>query len=255
MGTTGAQLKQVRLQKGISLEDASKKTRIHLNVLKALEEDSLVNLSPVYLKGFLKIYCKFLGVDSRDLAPEARGAVVGAPEPAERKTKQPVTLAPLKDASMRMKKALVVTVAGLFAVAFLFHIGRNISLRRHARLDDRKAKASALLPAIKTRTAQEDTARKSSKTEKPVSSVIKLALRTRGDCWVLLKADGKTVFQGVLKKGRAESWQAKEKIEFSLGNAGVVDLEVNGKLISQLGRKGQVVKNAVVTHEGLSLKP
>jgi hypothetical protein len=69
-----------------------------------------------------------------------------------------------------------------------------------------------------------------------------------------LKSDGKVVFQGVLKKGRFESWQANTKMELSLGNAGVVELEVNGKLISNLGRRGQALKNILITKEGLAIK-
>src|SRR3989338_7892361 len=70
MESAGAKLKSARLQKGLSLEEAHKKTKIHLNILKAIEEDSLINFSPVYIKGFLKIYCKFLGVDPRDCMPD-----------------------------------------------------------------------------------------------------------------------------------------------------------------------------------------
>ena len=58
MESPGARLKKIRLEKGISLEEVHKKTRIHLDLLKAIEEDSLINLSPVYTKGFLKIYCQ-----------------------------------------------------------------------------------------------------------------------------------------------------------------------------------------------------
>ena len=62
----GAKLKKIRLEKGITLEEAHKKTKIHLDILKALEADSVVNLSPIYIKGFLKIYCNFLRVDPQD---------------------------------------------------------------------------------------------------------------------------------------------------------------------------------------------
>ena len=62
----GVRLKKVRLERGISLEEAHKKTKIHLDILKALEEDSVVNLNPIYVKGFLKIYCNFLKVDPRE---------------------------------------------------------------------------------------------------------------------------------------------------------------------------------------------
>jgi hypothetical protein len=86
---------------------------------------------------------------------------------------------------------------------------------------------------------------------KEVASKIRLGIRTKADCWVSLKVDGRLVNQGILKKGRFESWQAEDKIELSLGNAGVVDLEVNGKLISNLGRKGRPLKNILITKEGL----
>jgi hypothetical protein len=85
-----------------------------------------------------------------------------------------------------------------------------------------------------------------------VISGIRLGIRAKEDCWLHVKTDGKTVFQNILKKGRFENWQAKEKIELSLGNAGVVELEVNGKLISSLGRRGQAVKNILITKEGLT---
>jgi hypothetical protein len=62
------------------------------------------------------------------------------------------------------------------------------------------------------------------------------------------------MFQNILKKGRSESWQATNKIELSLSNAQAVELEVNGKRISSLGRKAQALKNILITKEGLSIK-
>ena len=68
-----------------------------------------------------------------------------------------------------------------------------------------------------------------------------------------MKIDGQTIFRNVLKKGHFEYWEAKKEIEFSLGNAGGVDVEVNGKLFSPLGRRGQVIKNIKITKEGLAV--
>ena len=86
------------------------------------------------------------------------------------------------------------------------------------------------------------------------SSGIRLAILAKeADCWIKLKSDGKVVFQNTLKKGRSESWQAKERIEISLGNARAVELQINEKIISNLGRKGKAVKNIVITKEGLTI--
>jgi hypothetical protein len=83
---------------------------------------------------------------------------------------------------------------------------------------------------------------------------IRLVIQAKENCWVRLTADGRVIFQNILRKGRSETWQAKDKIELSLGNAGVVVLEVNGKVMPSLGRKGQTIKNIVITaKEGLKV--
>ena len=43
--TAGARLKKIRQERGLSLEEIQKKTKIHPNVLRAIEGDSLTDLS------------------------------------------------------------------------------------------------------------------------------------------------------------------------------------------------------------------
>ncbi|MGE5197919.1 MAG: DUF4115 domain-containing protein, partial [Deltaproteobacteria bacterium] len=85
-------------------------------------------------------------------------------------------------------------------------------------------------------------------------SGVKLTISAREDCWIKVKSDGKLLYYGILKKGRFDSWQAKDKINLFLGNAGVVDLNANGQVITNLGRKGQVLGDIVITKEGLSVR-
>src|SRR5512136_2744554 len=80
MDSVGAKLKKIRQEKGLSIEDVQKQTKIHPNILKAIEEDNFINLSPVYVKGFLKIYCKFLGVDPSQYILECEDLEKAAPE-------------------------------------------------------------------------------------------------------------------------------------------------------------------------------
>jgi cytoskeleton protein RodZ len=89
--------------------------------------------------------------------------------------------------------------------------------------------------------------------KKEASVGIRLGLHAKDDCWVQLKLDGKTMFQNILKKGRFEVWQAKERIDLFLGNVGNVELELNGKIIPSLGRRGQALKNIVITKDGLRI--
>lgn len=249
----GARLKKIRLEKGLSLEEVQKKTKIHLNILKSIEEDNLINLSPIYIKGFLKIYSKFLGQDSRDFIPdykEAKTKVEFRPKIDKKSTSffknVKVILGNFKP-GIKIK-TVVIVLSIVIAATGLFNLAKMITLKTR-RQAAKKESLTVFIPAEKKEMKPEST--KVSKTQIP--TVIRLGIRVKDNCFIRLKTDGRLVFQGILKKGRFESWQAKEKIEFSLSNAGVVELEVNGKLISKLGRKGQALKNVLVTKEGLSI--
>ncbi len=276
MESPGTRLKRLRLEKGISLEEVHKKTKVHLNILKAIEEDNLINFSPIYLKGFLRIYCKFLGVDPHDYIPDYKEpeykAVLAGKLQEERSQGKSVSFSKialnaigyLKPVLKSLKnKNFVVALAVILAAFFLFKLGKSISSHNANSKKPRVAsasKASDRRPAPEVKKINKVVDKEEPKTEsniiipqdKPVTS-IKLGIRAKEDCWIQLRADGRMVFQNILKKGRYESWQADEKIEFSLGNAGVVDLEVNGKLVSNLGRRGQVLKNILITKQGLTI--
>lgn len=276
MESAGARLKKIRLEKGFSLEEVQKKTKIHLNIIKAIEEDSPVNLSPVYIKGFLKIYCKFLGVEHADYVPghkesQARMEAQGLKqEPAAKDNPIPsfFQTASIKlgtfSRSKKIRQILKVCLIAAVSAIVLFNLGKFVSSRKRSSKQARPAafvrepekKRVAAVQQQKSQVSSSNQKAKSRETlpAKSVSSGIRLGILAREDCWVTLKADGRIVFHSTLKKGKSESWQAKDKMELSLGNAGAVELIVNGERISSLGKKGQSLKNILITKEGLSVQ-
>ncbi|RJQ10987.1 MAG: PASTA domain-containing protein [Dehalococcoidia bacterium] len=69
-----------RIRRGISLGDAERTTRINRIYLEAIEEGRLETLpAPVYTRGFVRLYARFLGLD-----PDAAVAMIpdGLPRPA-----------------------------------------------------------------------------------------------------------------------------------------------------------------------------
>jgi cytoskeletal protein RodZ len=262
MELAGTRLKKVRLEKGLSLEEVHKKTKVHLDILKAIEEDRLINISPVYIKGFLKIYCKFLGVDPAEFIGDYKGQqstvryVSDAQEkPASLLKRASVKLVSLKGLDKRIKKVFIFILIAIFLSIVLFNLGKVVSSKLSA-LASGKKKLEKKVEITKSQKVKIPTVipqSRSTEIAPQVGSTLKLGIRAKEDCWIQLRADGRVVFQSILRKGRVETWQAKNKIELSLGNAGVVDLEINGKLISSLGRKGQVLKNIVITKEGITV--
>jgi len=277
MEKIGERIKKIRLEKGLSLEEVHRKTKIHLNVLKAIEEDALVNFSPIYIRGFIKIYCKFLGVDPKDFIADYKEtkpspAMIASQArqqnpPANKQTKpaKPIQLPSIKLNNPRVIStiktiALVVivlflTIWSIKFTKFVFtKVGAMFTKHKQApivEIAQKQEKKPAAGKAQKNKTQAQPAVVKNKQPHENVAE-IRLSIRAKDDCWMQVKLDGKTVFQNILKKGRFENWKANDKIELSLGNAGVVELEVNGKLISSLGRRGQALKNILITKDGLS---
>lgn len=257
MESTGAKIKKIRLEKGITLEEVHKRTKVHLNILNAIEEDRLVNLNPVYIKGFLKIYCNFLGVDQKDFIIDFKepAAVEKKVSSGEKKDKPgPLfknTAEKIVPFSPKIKlKTVFLFIAAVICVFLFYSLGKSISSKlKSKRLLQKKDIPVAAVAKVENKAKEKN---KSEGTQiNP--AFIRLGIRTKDASWISVKADAKVIFQGILKKGRYETWQAKDKIEFSLGNAGAVVLEVNGKVISSVGRNGQTIKNITITKDGLEV--
>ncbi|MGO5130450.1 helix-turn-helix domain-containing protein [Mitsuokella jalaludinii] len=60
------------------------------------------------------------------------------------------------------------------------------------------------------------------------------------DCWIEVKADGKVIYEGTLKKGDSMDWKGQENVTVRAGNAGAVEFTVNGKALGKAGKEGQV---------------
>jgi len=269
MESIGARLKKIRLAKGLTLEDTHKQTRIHISILKAIEEDSLINISPIYIRGFLKNYCQFLGEDPAKYITdykESQAPVVVTPRHEEK------TASLLKDASLnlaalkpRLKvKVFATIIIGIASTIILFNLGKaavvKISMLFYrprpavtiaTRLDQKEQQNAV----TKNKGAASAANPKQREIALPVntSSGVRLTIYARDNCFIEVRSDGKMMFKGRLKKGRSETWPAKEKIELSLSNAGVVDLQINSKHVpsSSLGAKGQALKNILITKDSL----
>ncbi len=260
--TVGIVLKETRVARKISLEEVSKHTKIHVNILKMIEADEFKSLGAVYSKSFLKLYAEYLNLDrdalirrfenEQKLDDFSGGKKLKIPEEQQISNVMQFPAEPLKKAGELFKKINFKYVL-IFILCFFCIVGiRKLArVRKSARqmavaVDtlDKKAPIKKQAPAPKQAVV-------SSKKE---HEKIVLVVRAKQKCWLQVKVDGKIAYQSVLSSGAAESWQAKEKIELWLGNAGGIELELNGKLLEKIGRPGQTLKNVIVTRDGLSIQ-
>jgi cytoskeleton protein RodZ len=81
-------------------------------------------------------------------------------------------------------------------------------------------------------------------------AAIVLQIRAREDSWVSVVADGKTVTRGVVNASGEKTVRAHNKLKLTVGNAGGVDLLLNGKPQPPLGEVKQT-RTVTFTPEGM----
>ena len=291
MNKAGTYLKNIREEKGYSLSEVSKATKISPTVLRALEEGSFENIDQVYLKSFVKMYCRFLEVKWEGFLKEyplnplepkhtAKQAVIQKEKKEQIKSAAKKTFS-FSEILVKHKKIILTILSAVALILFLMvtirgcrAILKNLPKKQHSNLAQSKKKTpSPAATAPKPRQSLKPPQPKEEVTAKPLKSSpettstgssaaqpkeskpkeITVAISAHEDSFLKIKVDGQALYQGMLRKGKAESWRAKEKIELSVGNAGGIVLEANGKMFSPLGRRGQSIKNIVITIEGLKI--
>lgn len=275
--SAGAMLREAREAKGISLEEASRATHIHVNVLKKIETDDLSSIGVVYAKGFLKIYAEYLGLDKNDIVERFFSAVpayqrsrsiqkVIIPGTTPRAAGKNSFSAIFQGVISRIKK-IDFKIVAVVVLCMVFFLGFRALVRAMIRKKSQKPVAQAAFsesaravaekknivePKKKTASVVPEKTAVSAPAPHAVDKVV-LVVRARAKTWLQVKVDGKVVFQNVLARGAAESWTAAKKIEMMIGNAGAVELELNGRILEKIGRPGQTLKHVVVTRDGLAV--
>ena len=69
------------------------------------------------------------------------------------------------------------------------------------------------------------------------------------ESWVLAELDGEVSREVILRPGEKLTWKANEEFRLTLGNAGGIKAELNGKELPSFGRSGQVVKDILLKAE------
>ncbi len=242
----GERLKSARNTRGTTLEEACKATKVQRKILEALEQDRVDEvLDSTYAKIFMKKYASFLGLDGSALVDEYLALSGPAPE-------RPIGLETeaTRRQTVSYRQVFVPAMLGLVALIGLCFIGYLASDLYGTLMKDRKP-VPARTAAVKnsSRGPVVERVPEAPRLIIPRSQPLKLTIRTKADVWMQIKSDGAGIFQNVLPKGAQESWIAKEELELWTGNAGAMELVLNGR---SLGNPGTGVKKGIrVTREGL----
>lgn len=254
-------LKEKRREFGYSIEEVVEKTKLHPSVIHNIEEASVEKINPTYLKGFLKIYASFLGVDTGSCLEELSSEKTSLRHKEDyfknksssfHKRKLRKDLPFLPNFIIKPKKIILILVAVLFII-FIISFFRG--LKKTQSSGEKKTHTEKKTPSPTTkRQLSPPTFKKNKKTNLPKVKGQILTLTAKRDVFIRIKSDGLVLFEGVLKKGSTETWQAKEKIEVSLKDGSAVEVEANGKILPPLTTLHKPIKKLIISSSGISVE-
>ncbi len=241
MGTLGRYLQDARNERGIDLREAAQQTRISIQYLQALESEDFSKLpGEVFVKGFLKNYGKFLSLDESEVmkrygelrqTPAASGSVVQSelPVPAAEKSR-----------SRKVSVEPFIWAAGIIIVLVVFLF---------TALPARRPKGAHQPEATAPVASHEELASGSVPTVR--SDKLYLEIVALDNTWVLVRTDSSPQKKAVLNKGESLIWSADERFLLSYGSAGAIKLVLNGQELTVNEPKNVVIRDLVITAEGI----
>lgn len=250
----GETLRNARIAKGINIEEVVRETKIRSRYLDALEnEEWSIFPGNVYLKGFLKTYSNYLGLNEKELL-DALGKETTPPEPDSYKAPKKIELPgrPRKKLGVIFGIIAIILLATSQYIYITFLSQPNTWPKeggaKHeppVSLGD-TAKPVGSEPALAAK-EPEDAAvpgpGTSSAAPQDNQTGLNLTLKSIGSqCWVRIRDGQKIVFEGTLKDGDEKLFSDLPVLEFTLGNSGAVQYYINGTDYGIPGTKpGQVI--------------
>jgi hypothetical protein len=86
------------------------------------------------------------------------------------------------------------------------------------------------------------------------ASPIRVAFTAAEPVWVSIKSDGTHTYSGTLEGQKTREFDASRKMTVLVGNAGSLDILLNGKRIGPIGGKGEI-QLLVLTPSGAHVVP
>jgi hypothetical protein len=243
----GNSLREARLRQGYELPRVEADTKIRAKYLRALEEERFEVLpGETYVKGFLRTYSEYLGLDGQLYVDEFNSRFTREDEPvAPPRPRRQAARSRAVESNF-----VIVALAGIIAVTILVVVAWKFG--------STGAETSTVIPPA----SGSPSASTGTSTQKapPTQASPHKTKKTRlvlyadgGDCWLRVRsksATGKLLYEGTLQAGQTQRFVDDKRIWVQLGAPAYLKGIVNGERIRNMP-KGPAI--AIVKPGGLEL--
>jgi len=269
----GSLLRRSREELHIDLDDVVRVTRIRRHYLEALEDEVWSELPPfqVFVKGFLRTYAEFLGLDKEMVLNYYLRAY-----PFQKY--EPPVLKEIRSQSARWY-LIIIPVLALALIAAIIYLKQPFFektfqyLEEHSLIEktenavedednkgqddkkkevvfskDEKVVEKVKETALKSKSVEENIVLKEStipiekKDEKPLSPRFVLTANVNSKTWIGITIDDESVKEYLFQPGENIRWTAVKGFDILVGNAGGIEFFLNGKEVGNLGPEGKVLR-------------
>lgn len=281
MQSVGQRLREARLEGGRSLEDVSASTRIAIKTLLAIEADELEKLgAPFLYRSFVRQFAKELKLNDEQFDTDVQTAASTMPEPlmpGQGSGPFPaVNALPVRrNRSFKWLHSVASLIAMMVVCSTVYSAWQNSRADLRTTLKNLfslvEGSRPANTPSAAGKTAQHatspvtlsETAVQTSSTSPHEGSVFstgdiegayRIELSAIEPTWLSIIADGRRAFSGILEAADTKILEAHENVRIRTGNAGGVNVTLNGKALGAIGPRGQV-RTMIFTKDAYEILP
>ena len=240
----GSMISKARKDAGLSIDDLSAAINIRATLLRDMEADNFSQCGgETYARGHLRNIATKLNVNQQIFLTAFEDEQMHVDRTMQDLlVENNVMREPKEVRKVSWKVLVTISVASLFVAGLAQVIVSNNSTPDIPVAIEESPTASASSEATPQETATEEVVPTDEATISTGQGVEVIIAATRAKSWLFVSdSSGRVLFSGQIATGVTKTFSSDQTLNLKIGNAGGVDLSVNGKNIDSVGVDGQVV--------------
>jgi len=233
----GSMISKARVDARLSIEDLSASTNIRIPLIREMEANNFSNCGgETYARGHIRNIAQRLGVDPQLFLSAFEAEHMQADRSMQDMLVETNAMKqPEESRKVSWKTLSSISVVSLLIVGLIQIIVSNTSSSEIPK------PVSSVTPTA-TASATPEASPSDEATLSTGAGVEVVISASRAKSWLFVSdASGRTLFSGQISKGTTKTFTTDVSLNFKIGNAGGVDLVVNGKKVDSVGSDGEVV--------------